>query len=124
MNAPQSTSPADVTIFHNPACGTSRQVLATIREAGMEPMVVEYLKTPYTRSQLVALMTAAGLGARELLRSKGPLYEELGLAAGHWTEEQLIDQMVAHPGLVNRPIVVTPKGTRLCRPADVVREIL
>ena len=124
MNAPQSTSPADVTIFHNPACGTSRQVLATIREAGMEPMVVEYLKTPYTRPQLVALMTAAGLGARELLRDKGPLYEELGLAAGHWTEEQLIDQMVAHAALVNRPIVVTPKGTRLCRPADVVREIL
>ena len=114
----------DITIYHNPACGTSRTVLAMIRDTGAEPTVVEYLKTPYTRAQLTALLNATGLSARELMRDKGALYEELDLANPRWSGDALIDQMVAHPELVNRPIVVTPLGTRLCRPASTLLELL
>jgi len=117
-------STPDITIYHNPACGTSRNVLAMIRESGVEPTVVEYLKTPYTREQLQTLLAAAGLSARELLRSKEALYETLDLANERWSDDELIGHMVKNPVLVNRPIVVTPLGTRLCRPADAVRELL
>lgn len=117
-------NPSDITIYHNPACGTSRNVLAMIRERGLEPTVVEYLKTPYTRAQLKDLLAAMGLSARGLLRSKGSLYDELDLGHERWSGEALIDHMVANPVLVNRPIVVTPRGTRLCRPADTLLEIL
>jgi len=113
-----------VTIYHNPACGTSRTTLALIRGAGVEPVVVEYLKTPPDRATLKKLIASTGLGPREVLRQKEPLYSELGLAAEHWTDEQLIDQMLAHPILINRPIVVSPAGGRLCRPPERVLEIL
>jgi arsenate reductase len=113
-----------VTIYHNPACGTSRNALALIRAAGIEPTVIEYLKTPPDRAALTELLARMGLPPRALLREKEPLYAELGLAAGHWTDEQLIDQMLAHPALMNRPIVVTRRGVRLCRPAERVQEIL
>ncbi len=124
MSAAALPSGFDVTIYHNPACSNSRQALAAIREAGIEPRVVEYLKTPYTRGQLKALLAAAGLGARELLRSKEAAYQALDLGSPRWSDDELIDHMVAQPVLVNRPIVVTPLGTRLCRPGDTVREIL
>jgi arsenate reductase len=112
------------TIYHNPACGTSRNVLAALREAGIEPEIVEYLRDPPTRGRLVELIHAAGLTVRGAMRDKGELYEELGLANPRLTDDQLLDAMMAHPILINRPIVVTPKGTRLCRPADKLREIL
>jgi arsenate reductase len=114
----------DVTIFHNPACGTSRNTLAAIREAGMEPVVIEYLKAGWTRPQLKGLLAQLGLTAREVLRVRGTPAEELGLTGPQATEDQILDAMVAHPILVERPIVVTPKGARLCRPMDRVREIL
>lgn len=117
-------STPDITIYHNPACGTSRNVLAMIRESGVEPTVVEYLKTPYTREQLQTLLAATGLSARELLRSKEALCETLDLANERWSDDELIGHMVKNPALVNRPIVVAPLGTRLCRPADAVRELL
>lgn len=113
-----------VTIYHNPACGTSRNTLALIRNAGIEPTVIEYLKTPPDRATLVDLLNRMGMRPRELLREKGTPYGELGLAAPHWTDEALIDQMLVHPILINRPIVVTPWGVRLCRPSESVREIL
>ncbi|ADJ25037.1 arsenate reductase [Hyphomicrobium denitrificans ATCC 51888] len=113
-----------ITIYHNPACGTSRTTLATIREHGEEPRVIEYLKTPPTRKELVQLITAMGITPRALLRQKGALYEELGLADPGLGDDAIIDAMMAHPILINRPIVVTPLGTRLCRPADTVLEIL
>ncbi len=113
-----------VTIFHNPACGTSRNVLALIREAGVEPVVVEYLKTPYTREQLSGLLQAMGLRPREVLRTKGDLYAELGLADPALSDAQLLDALLAHPVLVERPIVVSPKGTRLCRPKERVFDLL
>ena len=113
-----------VTIYHNPKCGTSRNVLAMIRESGAEPEVIEYLKTPPSRKRLAELIKAMGLTVREVLRRKGTPYEELGLDDPKWTEGQLIDLMVEHPILINRPIVVTPRGARLCRPASVVLEIL
>ena len=113
-----------VTIYHNPACGTSRSTLALIREAGIEPTVIEYLKTPPDRATLKALLARMGVGARAVLREKEALYAQLGLGAAHWSDEQLIEQMLAHPILINRPIVVTPYGVRLCRPADSVRAIL
>ena len=116
--------PVPVTIYHNPACGTSRNTLALIRNAGIEPTVIEYLKTPPDRATLVNLLARMGIRPRELLREKGTPYAELGLAAGHWTDAQLIDAMVAHPLLINRPIVVTPSGARLCRPSESVLEIL
>ena len=113
-----------VTIYHNPACGTSRNTLALIRNAGVEPAVIEYLKAPPDRATLVDLLRRMGLRPRELLRQKGTPYAELGLAAEHWTDEELVDQMLTHPVLINRPIVVTPWGVRLCRPSEVVLEIL
>lgn len=113
-----------VTIYHNPACGTSRNALALIRNAGIEPTVIEYLKTPPDRATLVDLLRRMGMRPRELLRQKGTPYEELGLAAQHWTDEELLDQMLSHPILINRPIVTTPWGVRLCRPSEVVLEIL
>jgi arsenate reductase len=114
----------DITVFHNPGCGTSRNVLALIREAGFEPRVVDYLKTPYTREQLAGLLTAMGLRPRDVLRSKGDVYVQLDLARSDWTDVQLLDFMVQHPVLVERPIVVTPRGTRLCRPKERVFELL
>jgi arsenate reductase (glutaredoxin) len=114
----------DVTIYHNPACGTSRNTLALIRNAGIEPTVVEYLKDPPDRTTLETLITKMGIRARDLLRHKGTLYAELGLDAPHWTDAELIDHMLAHPILINRPIVVTPWGVRLCRPSEIVLDIL
>lgn len=114
----------DITIYHNPACGTSRKVLAAIRESGAEPTVIEYLKTPPDRATLERLIADMGLPVREVLRQKNELYAELGLAGPQWTDAQLIDCMLQHPILMNRPIVVTPHGTRLCRPAELVQELL
>ncbi|HET8745904.1 MAG TPA: arsenate reductase (glutaredoxin) [Ramlibacter sp.] len=113
-----------VTIFHNPACGTSRNTLALIRHAGIEPVVVEYLKTPPTREQLRELLAEMGISARELLREKGTPYGELGLADPKWSDEQLLGFIEEHPILMNRPIVRTPLGTKLCRPAETVLELL
>lgn len=118
------TDPVPVTIYHNPACGTSRNTLALIRNAGIEPTVIEYLKTPPDRATLAELIRRAGISARELLREKGTRYAELGLGADHWTDAELIGQMLAHPSLINRPLVVTPWGVRLCRPSEKVLEIL
>jgi arsenate reductase (glutaredoxin) len=120
----QSNPPAPITIFHNPACGTSRNVLALIRNSGVEPEVVEYLKTPLGKERLRALVAAMGIPVRELLRQKGTPYDELGLADPKWSDEQLLDFMAAHPILMNRPVVVTPLGTRLCRPSEAVLDIL
>jgi arsenate reductase (glutaredoxin) len=117
-------SPPTITIFHNPACGTSRNTLALIRNSGVEPIIVEYLKDPPGRTRLVALIAALGLPVRALLRQKGTPYDSLKLDDPAWTDEQLIDFMVAHPILMNRPIVETPLGTRLCRPSETVLEIL
>lgn len=114
----------DVTIYHNPACGTSRNTLALIRAAGIEPQVIDYLKTPPSRAVLLALIAAMGGGARPLLREKGGPYLELGLDDGALSEAALIDAMIAHPILMNRPVVVTPKGVKLCRPAEAVFDLL
>ena len=113
-----------VTIYHNPACGTSRNTLAMIRQSGEEPEVIDYLKNPPRRARLVELLTALGISARELLRDKGTPYAELGLADPKWSDDELIDFMLAHPILINRPIVVTPKGTRICRPSEAVLDLL
>jgi arsenate reductase len=113
-----------ITIYHNPACGTSRTTLAIIREHGEEPHVIEYLKTPPARKELVELIKAMGIAPRDLLRQKGALYDELGLADLSIDDETIIDAMAAHPILINRPIVVAPLGARLCRPAEKVLEIL
>jgi arsenate reductase len=113
-----------ITLYHNPNCGTSRNVLAIIRNSGEEPDIVEYLKTPPSRAKLQELIAAMGIGVRGLLREKGTPYGELGLADPKWTDEQLLDFMVEHPILMNRPIVVTPLGTKLCRPSETVLEIL
>jgi len=113
-----------VTIYHNPSCGTSRNVLATLRERGLEPTVVEYLKTPPSAAKLKSLLAQMGMSARELLRKRGTPYEELGLDDPKWTDAQLIELMTKTPILIERPIVETPKGTRLCRPKEVVLEIL
>ena len=113
-----------IIIYHNPACGTSRNTLAMIRQSGEEPVVIEYLKEPPTRERLVELLKAMGISARELLRQKGTPYEALGLADPKWTDDELIGFMLEHPILINRPIVVTPKGVRLCRPSEVVLDIL
>lgn len=115
---------ADITIFHNPACGTSRNTLALIRHAGIEPQVIEYLKTPPGKEQLRALVAAMGMPVRALLREKGTPYAELGLADPKWSDEQLLDFVVQHPILMNRPVVVTPLGTKLCRPSEAVLELL
>ncbi len=114
----------NVTIYHNPACGTSRNTLAMIRNAGIEPHVVEYLKTPPARALLVALIERAGLTPRALLREKGTPYAELGLADPALSDEWLVDAMMAHPILINRPLVVTPLGVRLCRPSEAVLDLL
>lgn len=113
-----------VTIYHNPACGTSRNTLAMIRNAGIEPEIIEYLKTPPSRTTLQDLIVRAGLTVRALLREKGTLYTELGLADTSLTDAQLLDAMMAHPILINRPLVVTPLGVRLCRPSEAVLDIL
>lgn len=113
-----------VTIYHNPACGTSRNTLAMIRQSGTEPVVVEYLKTPPSRDRLKELIAAMGIPVRALLREKGTPYKELGLDDPKWTDDQLLDFMIAYPILINRPIVVTPKGTRLCRPSEAVIDLL
>ena len=113
-----------ITIYHNPNCGTSRNTLAMIRQSGEEPEVIEYLKTPPSRETLIDLMKRMGLGPRELLRQKGTPYADLDLGNPKWTDDQLIDFMMAHPILINRPIVVTPLGVKLCRPSEAVLNIL
>ena len=113
-----------VTIFHNPSCGTSRNTLAMIRQGGEEPEVIEYLKTPPSRARLLELIKTMRISARELLREKGTPYGELGLADPKWSDDELIDFMLAHPILINRPIVVTAKGVRLCRPSELVLDLL
>lgn len=115
---------SDITIYHNPACGTSRNTLALIRNSGAEPVVIHYLETPPTRETLQALIEAMGTGVRALLRKNTDPYEQLGLASDSFSDEQLLDAMLAHPILINRPIVVTPLGTKLCRPSEVVLDIL
>ena len=114
----------DITIYHNPACGTSRNTLALIRNTGVEPTIIEYLKDPPDRATLETLVRRMGIRARDLLREKGTPYAALGLDAAHWTEAQLIDHMLAHPVLINRPIVITPWGVKLCRPSEAVLDIL
>jgi len=113
-----------VTIYHNPACGTSRNTLALIRNAGIEPTVIEYLQHPPAREELRRMIAAAGLTVREALREKGTPFQELGLSNPALSDEQLLDAMLAHPVLINRPFVVTALGTRLARPSEVVLEIL
>lgn len=113
-----------ITIYHNPKCGTSRNVLALIRNSGVEPEVIEYLKTPPTKARLAELVAATGQGVRALIREKGTPYAELGLADAKWSDDQLLDFMLAHPILINRPLVVTPLGVKLCRPSEAVLDIL
>ena len=114
----------DATIYHNPACGTSRNTLALIRAAGIKPVVIEYLQHPPTREQLATMIADAGLNVREAIREKGTPYAELGLDNPDLTDEQLLDAMIATPILINRPFVVTPLGTRLARPSEAVLDIL
>ncbi|MGY3914815.1 glutaredoxin-dependent arsenate reductase [Aeromonas australiensis] len=113
-----------ITIYHNPACGTSRNTLALIRNAGVEPTVIHYLERPPSREILVALIAAMGIPVRDLLRKNVPPYEVLGLAEESFSDDELVDAMLAHPILINRPIVVTSLGTKLCRPSEVVLDIL
>jgi len=113
-----------VTIYHNPNCGTSRNTLAMIRNAGIEPAVVEYLQHPPSRDQLARLIADAGLAVRDALRTKGTLYIELGLDKPELSDDELLDAMIANPALINRPFVVTPLGTKLCRPSELVLDIL
>lgn len=115
---------ADITIYHNPKCGTSRNTLALIRHSGAEPHVIEYLKTPPSKEKLQELLRAMGITARELLREKGTPYADLKLDDPKWSDDELLDFMLAHPILINRPIVVTSLGTKLCRPSEAVLEIL
>ena len=113
-----------ITIYHNPACGTSRNTLELIRNSGVEPIVIHYLETPPNREVLVALIAAMGMPVRDLLRKNVPPFEALGLAEERFSDDELIDAMLAHPILINRPIVVTPLGTKLCRPSELVLDIL
>ncbi|KRP86127.1 MULTISPECIES: arsenate reductase (glutaredoxin) [Bradyrhizobium] len=113
-----------ITIYHNPDCGTSRNALAMIRQSGEEPEIVEYLKTPPARDTLIALIKAMGMTPRALLREKGTPYAALDLANPKWSDDELIDFMIAHPILINRPIVVSPNGVKLCRPSEAVLELL
>ncbi len=113
-----------VTIYHNPNCGTSRNTLAMIRQSGEEPTVIEYVKTPPSRARLKELIAAMGISVRALLREKGTPFKELGLDDPKWSDEDLLDFMMKHPILINRPIVVTPKGVKLCRPSEAVLDIL
>lgn len=115
---------SEVTIYHNPRCGTSRNVLAMIRNAGIEPRIVLYLETPPGRDELLALVAATGQPVRALLREKGTPYAELGLGDASLDDDRLVDAMLAHPILINRPIVVTPLGARLCRPSETVLDLL
>lgn len=114
----------DIVIYHNPECGTSRNTLAMIRNAGTEPHVIEYLKTPPSRAMLTSLIARMGISTRDLLREKGTPYADLGLSEPTLTDQQLLDAMMAHPILINRPIVVSPLGVRLCRPSEAVLELL
>jgi arsenate reductase len=114
----------EVTIYHNPGCGTSRNTLALIRNAGVEPTIIEYLKIPPDRTTLLSLIARMGIRPRDLLREKGTPFVELGLGDPHWTDAQLIDHMLKFPILINRPIVVTPWGVKLCRPSEKVLDIL
>jgi arsenate reductase len=113
-----------VTIYHNPDCGTSRNTLAMIRQSGEEPQVIEYLKNPPSKARLIELIKAMGISVRALLREKGTPYAKLGLADPKWSDDELIDFMLAHPILINRPIVITSKGVKLCRPSKAVLDIL
>jgi arsenate reductase len=113
-----------ITIYHNLDCGTSRNTLAMIRQSSADPIVIEYLKTPPSRERLRELIAAMGISVRALLREKGTPYKELGLDDPKWTDDELLDFMIAHPILINRPIVVTPKGVRLCRPSEAVLDLL
>jgi arsenate reductase len=113
-----------ITIYHNPACGTSRNTLGLIRNSGVEPRIIEYLKTPPTKAELIVLLRLMGMTPRELLREKGTPYHDLGLGDPAKTDDELLDAMIAHPILINRPIVVTPLGVKLCRPSEVVLDIL
>ncbi len=113
-----------IAIYHNPACGTSRNTLDMIRQSGEEPVVIEYLKTPPSRERLVELISAMGISPRDLLREKGTPYGELGLDDPKWSDDELIDFMMTHPILINRPIVETPLGTKFCRPSEAVLDIL
>lgn len=122
--AAKGRMPMTVTIYHNPACGTSRNTLAMIRQSGEEPVVIEYLKTPPSREELVKLVSAMGLTMRDVLREKGTPYDELGLGDLDLTDDHLLDRMIEYPILINRPIVVTEKGVRLCRPSELVLDIL
>ena len=115
---------SQITIYHNPQCGTSRNVLALIRNSGVEPVVIEYLKTPPDKARLAELVAATGQGVRALIREKGTPYAELDLGNGQWTDDQLLDFMVAHPILINRPLVVSPLGVKLCRPSEAVLDVL
>lgn len=115
---------ADITIYHNPNCGTSRNTLALIRNSGSEPDIIAYLQTPPSKERLLGLLRDMGMGPRDLLRQKGTPYDELGLGDAKWTDDELVDAMLAHPILINRPIVVTPLGTRLCRPSEQVLDLL
>ena len=124
LDARRGASIMSVTIYHNPDCGTSRNVLGLIRNSGEEPTVIEYLKTPPSRDELVSLIQRMGIPVRDLLRRKGTPYEALGLDDPKWTDDQLIDLMLKHPILINRPIVVTPKGVKLCRPSETVLDLL
>jgi arsenate reductase (glutaredoxin) len=114
----------DVVIYHNPKCGTSRNALGLIRNAGIEPHIIDYLKCPPTRTMLKELIARAGLTVRDALREKGTPYHELGLSDGALGDDDLLDAMMAHPILLNRPFVVTPKGVRLCRPSELVLDLL
>jgi len=114
----------DITIYHNPACGTSRNALALIRNSGVEPSVILYLETPPTRDQLKKLIEDMGISVRELLRKNTDPYEQLGLAENRFSDDELLDAMLAYPILINRPVVVTPLGTKLCRPSEAVLDIL
>jgi arsenate reductase (glutaredoxin) len=118
-----NTSP-DIIIYHNPACGTSRNTLAMIRNAGIEPHVIDYLKTPPARALLASLIERMGVSVRSVLREKGTPFHELGLGDANLTDSQLLDAMMAHPILINRPIVVSPLGVKLCRPSEAVLELL
>jgi arsenate reductase len=121
---PQANQPTDVVIYHNPECGTSRNTLGLIRNAGIEPHVIEYLKTPPSRPLLKSLIERMGVSVREVARVKGTPYHELKLDHPGVTDDQLLDAMVAHPILINRPIVITPLGVRLCRPSETVLDLL
>jgi arsenate reductase len=124
VSAPSPPEPFDVVIYHNPACGTSRNTLALIRNAGVEPHVVEYLKSPPARAMLRRLLARAGLFVRDVLREKGTPFAELGLADPSLSDDALLDAVEAHPILLNRPLVVSPKGVRLCRPSETVIDLL